>query len=514
MFDLLENFDVIGRNLLSNEFFVHESLVHGFIHIAAGLFLFMASLAAIAALRVKFARRNQGWLALQMAILLVGFIGLGEAAEYFMSAQIHDFFRYLQMLAISTSLFLLWVAINELHAFYFDHTRKRVIDNKTVALVVLSTIALPIALGYQTTQSGDKALELPFLTMTAIPTVVMAYLLFRRSMMMFLEQKKVPLMNLSIFSTTVSIVPLLTFGTVLLALVIWLGRIATYFELTTVFALFHSLQSIFHGGLSFALIGSTLMLVLSKDMRWIEDRVLRAGQLMSLGEMANSLAEELTNPLMAIIGYSTIMLEDKKIPAARRKDLLMIQQEASRAAQTTKETLDFAGHSQLRFQVVDAEGLIDQILNLLEPRIKQVGIEVKKSVSRPLPLISVDSNQIKQVFVNIVNNALDTMPHGGSLDIYINRGEDGIELTFSDNGDGIPDENLSRIFEPFFSSRPQSGTGLGLSLAKSIIQKHNGSINVTSQVGYGSSFIITLPAVAEEDTFWRLESSKSKADPS
>ncbi|KKL53853.1 hypothetical protein LCGC14_2271280, partial [marine sediment metagenome] len=229
------------------------------------------------------------------------------------------------------------------------------------------------------------------------------------------------------------------------------------------------------------------MLILSKDRLWIEDRLIQAGQLMSLGEMSVQHARDLNNPLMTIIGYSTIMLRDEKIPVDRRKDLQMIQEEATRARKITQDILDYAGESPLSFQVVNVEILLDQTLSLMDSRIHQAGIVVTKNVQRPLSFISADPGQIKQAFVNTMNNAIDAMPRGGRLEIDIGSDNGDVKITFSDTGDGISSDTLSHIFDPFYSSRVKDGTGLGLSLAKSVIQKHQGSMDVSSQIGHGTN---------------------------
>ncbi len=484
----------------------HESLAHAYIHFGAGFFLLCASLLAFIAIKLSFGRRQQGWFPLRMAILLIGLIGFSEVTVFFVLPQIQEFFHFLNLLAASTSLFLLYIAITELYAFYFSRAQMRVISDKAIYFLVSSIIPLAILLGAQASTRFNDMVEPAFISLILIPSLATAYLLFRRSIELFMEQKRVPLMNLSTFSTTISVVPLLAWGTVLLTIVIWLGRFSNYLGFHSAHAIFHALQSIFHGGLSFALAGSSLMLILSKDLLWVEDRLIRAGQLMSLGEMSVSHARDINNPLMTIIGYSTIMLQDKKIPEARRQDIKMIQEEASRAREITQDILDYAGGSSLAFQVVNVELLLDQTLNLLNSRVHQAGIIVTKNVQRPLSFISADPGQIKQAFVNTLNNAIDSMPSGGRLEINLESANECVTITFSDSGDGISTDTLSRIFDPFYSSRIKNGTGLGLSLAKSVIQKHQGSIDVSSQIGQGTNFTITLPAVSEEESFWRLES--------
>ena len=491
------------KGVLVNQWIDHRGLAEIYVHIAASLFLFLASLLAIFVIWLNFGRRGQGWFALRMGILFIGFIGLGEAAEHFFSVRGHEFFHYLHMISAPMGLFFLYLAVNELQLLYFDLEPKRMVSNNGLYLLALASVGLAAALGYQAKASWDTSVEQPFLSITVIPTLIIAYLLIRRSIDLYRAQNRVPLFNLSIFSTNLALIPLLAWGAVVLAVVIWLGRVADFLAWPTAYAVSHTIQDLFHAGLGASLMGSSLMLMLSKDTKSTEDRLVQSAKLVSLGEMTANLAADLNNPLMAIIGYSTLMLEDRKIPAARRKDLMMIQQEASRAAKVTKDLLDYAGKRQPRFQVIDIEVPLDQTLSLMEPRLRQGGIAVVKSMQRPLPFVSADPDQIKQAFINVMNNAIDSMRRGGRLEIHITKGANNVEVSFSDSGDGIPEEMLSRIFEPFFSLKPDGGgTGLGLSLAQSVIQQHRGSIEVTSQLGFGTCFTIRLPAVPEEESHW------------
>jgi len=495
-----------SENLLVNQIVDHKGLAEIYVHVAAGGFLFAASLLAILVIWLNFGRRGQGWFALRMGIFFIGLIGLGEAAEHFFSARGHDFFHYLHMLAAPMSLFFLYLAVNELQLLYFDLEPKRMIGNHNLYLIAGATILLAAVLGYQSKASWDVAVELPFLSITVIPTLVIAYLLVRKSIDLYRAQNRVPLFNLSIFSTNLALIPLLAWGAVVLSVVIWLGRVADFIGWVPGYVVLHTTQDLFHAGLGASLMGSSLMLILSRDAKTTEDRLVQSGKLVSLGEMTASLATDLNNPLMAIIGYSTLMLEDRKIPVARRKDIEMIQHEASRAAKVTKDLLDYAGKRQPRFKVVDIELPLDQALSLMESRLRQAGIAVVKSMQRPLPFISADSDQIKQAFVNVMNNAIDAMSHAGRLEICVIKEGSQVEISFADSGDGIPEEMLARIFEPFFSLKAEGGTGLGLSLAHSVIQQHKGSIDVSSRLGFGTNFTIRLPAVPDEESRWHMDS--------
>ncbi|MDP1807959.1 MAG: ATP-binding protein [Actinomycetota bacterium] len=494
-----------SSNQLINQLAGHRGLAEIYAHLIAGAFLFCASLLAILMICLNFGRRGQGWFALRMGIFFVGLIGLGETAEHFFPPKGHDFFHYLHMLAAPMSLFFLYLAVDELRLLYFDLEPKRIISNKNIYLIAAATVFLAAGLGSQSTARWDRALELPFLTITVIPTLVIAYLLIGKSIELYWAQNRVPLFNLSIFSTNLALIPLLTWGTVVLSVVIWLGRVAGYINWAPGYVVFHTIQDLFLASIGASLMSSSLMMLLSRNTKTTENRLIQSAKLVSLGEMTANLAKDLNNPLMSIIGYSSLMLEDRKIPAARRKDLETIQQEAARAAKITQDLLDYTGKRQSRYQVVDIELPLDQALSLMESRLRQTDITVVKNTKRPLPFISADFDQIKQAFVNVMNNAIDAMPRGGRLEIYVTKDGGQVEVSFADSGDGMSEEMLERIFEPFFSSKTEGGTGLGLSLAHSVIRQHNGSIDVSSSPGFGTNFTIKLPAVPDEESLWHMD---------
>jgi signal transduction histidine kinase len=158
--------------------------------------------------------------------------------------------------------------------------------------------------------------------------------------------------------------------------------------------------------------------------------------------------------------------------------------------------LDFAREGELEASAHEVQDVIEETLRLATNEIKRSKVKIKGELSPNLPLIYGDQQQLKQVFLNIVLNALDAMPEGGSLSINCTNTKDRehVSVEFSDTGIGIPEEKLSEIFNPFFTTKPGAkGTGLGLAVSRGIIRQHGGDIKVKSQVGKGTTFSVLLP---------------------
>ncbi len=283
----------------------------------------------------------------------------------------------------------------------------------------------------------------------------------------------------------------------MLSLAIWLGRVADIAGAGLPYAIFHVIQDLFHGGMGAVMLGSVMILVLARDTAAVEDNIMQSAKLVSLGEMTADVAVELNNPLMSIVGYTTLIMEDPDVPPGRRRDLELVLREASKAVDMTKQLLDFAGRPEPKLKVMDIEGPLDEALELMGGRMRQADVKVVKSMQKPLPFVSIEPDQLKQAFVNIMNNAIDAMPGGGQLEVYTTAPGPEVEVCFTDTGTGMSKEIIDRIFEPFYSAKGTPGTGLGLSLALSIAREHGGSLEVSSQKGIGSSFTLKLPTIAE-----------------
>ncbi|MFC2077057.1 cache domain-containing protein [candidate division KSB1 bacterium] len=224
-------------------------------------------------------------------------------------------------------------------------------------------------------------------------------------------------------------------------------------------------------------------------------------KLASIGRLAAGVAHEINNPLTGVLTFSSLLLEEKDLPAKAKDDLQIIVNETTRCRGIVRNLLDFARETKPEIIKVDINKLIRSTLDLIRKQSLFQNIDIKEQYQPSLPEISADLNQIKQVVMNLVLNGAEAMPEGGKLFITTNHSNDNqyITITVKDSGMGITEENLKFIFDPFFTTKEQGkGTGLGLAVSYGIIQRHGGTITVTSQVDRGTTFEINLPLNGEE----------------
>lgn len=235
--------------------------------------------------------------------------------------------------------------------------------------------------------------------------------------------------------------------------------------------------------------------IMTADLKKTQVQVIQSAKLAAIGELASNIAHEINNPLTSILGYAGLIKAETD-PITRKEDLEIIEKEAIRAREIIKNLLDFARQTPLKIEKADINNVLKTVLSLTRSQAKAKNIEVLEYFKGDLPKIPVDINQMKQVFINIINNAISAMPQGGKLSIStdIEEERDIIRVSFKDTGMGISEENLTRIFEPFFTTKDAtSGTGLGLSISYGIVERHGGKIEVDSKIGAGSTFKIKLP---------------------
>jgi len=227
-----------------------------------------------------------------------------------------------------------------------------------------------------------------------------------------------------------------------------------------------------------------------KEMANLETRLIQSEKLFMLGKLAAGVAHEINNPLTTISLHTQIMLKktwDEKTDSR----LKIINKETNRAARIVKRLLEFAHQSEPKINSVDINREIDNLLNVLEPQLK--GTKITTDLTH-LPFIMADREQIQQVIMNMLTNSIQSITRDGEISIKTAVKRDHIEIGIKDNGCGISHDNIGRIFDPFFTTKmPGEGTGLGLSICYGIIKKHNGVIDVKSEVGIGTTFTIKLP---------------------
>jgi len=218
----------------------------------------------------------------------------------------------------------------------------------------------------------------------------------------------------------------------------------------------------------------------------------------SLGRMAAGVAHEINNPLTGILLYSSNMV--KKVPSAGQleKGLQIIINESQRCKSIIQGLLDFARDSEPKKESVDINEIMKSALGIVENEFKLKHVHIEKQLTIPMIKTLLDKNQILQVFLNILLNALQAVQENGRICIKsgVNPDHKNIIVEVEDNGRGISNDDFPRIFDPFFSTK-SNGTGLGLSVSYGIIKKHEGKIDVFSKVGQGTRFVVKIPVLLE-----------------
>jgi signal transduction histidine kinase len=238
--------------------------------------------------------------------------------------------------------------------------------------------------------------------------------------------------------------------------------------------------------------------------REAELRLVQAAKLAAVGEMAAGVAHELNNPLTTVVGFTELLLDEASLPENARSDLDMVLREAIRARNVVRRLLDFSRQSESSRTRADLNEIVTDVMMLTKHLMRTSGVDLILNLAENLPWALLDRNQIKQVILNLVNNAIYAMPGGGKLIVSTRqsqrRSQPWLELAIQDTGVGIAPDALQRIFEPFFTTRgDKGGTGLGLSVTYGIVTDHGGSIEVESQVGQGTTFTVWLPLKEETE---------------
>lgn len=225
-----------------------------------------------------------------------------------------------------------------------------------------------------------------------------------------------------------------------------------------------------------------------------QDRLLQSEKLASLGQLGAGVAHELNNPLGTITLYSETMLNECAEDDPRRADLNIIISEIKRCKHIVADLLNFSRQHQVVAQPTDINAMFRELIELAPQSIK-TDIPIVGELDPQLPVIEADPHQLRQVFLNLMANAIEAMPQGGTLTIRTRNGPTGmVTIEVQDIGHGISHEDQSKLFTPFFTTKPfGKGTGLGLAIAYGIIKMHRGQINIQSQVGKGTTFIVNLP---------------------
>jgi len=241
----------------------------------------------------------------------------------------------------------------------------------------------------------------------------------------------------------------------------------------------------------------------TRELQRAHEHVVHVERMATIGKMAAVVAHEINNPLSGILTYARLLkkwIQRGEAESSKRADaeqsLDLIAEESRRCGDLVRNLLTFSRTAPVNLQTTDLNTVVDRSLRLIAHQFEMNGVELHRELAEGLPAIHCDPGQIEQVLLALIINAIDAMPHGGNLWVGTGLSEDGdeVELRVRDDGSGIPTEILSRIFEPFLTTKETGkGVGLGLAVSRNIVERHHGRIEVQSEMGKGTTFKVTLP---------------------
>jgi two-component system NtrC family sensor kinase len=245
----------------------------------------------------------------------------------------------------------------------------------------------------------------------------------------------------------------------------------------------------------------------TQQLQAAHKKLLQSDRLASLGQLSASVAHEINNPIAGVLNLSMLlqrMLKDDGIPPNRieefRKYLTQVTNETTRVGRIVSDLLAFSRRSKPQRALADVNKIVKMTLSLVQHKMKLSGVQVETQLAEDLPAVPCDQSQMQQVALNLLLNAAEATHSKSDRRVVVSTSVDGgyVRLVVADNGEGIPPENLARIFHPFFTTKPEGkGVGLGLAVSYGIIEAHGGDIEVTSKVGEGTTFTVSLPLHAK-----------------
>ncbi len=241
----------------------------------------------------------------------------------------------------------------------------------------------------------------------------------------------------------------------------------------------------------------------NEELQMMTHQLWQAAKLATIGELTSSIAHELNNPLATVTLRTESLLLEIPPEAPHRKSLEVIEQEVERMSNLVGNLLQFSRRHGQQISTIDVSEEIEKTLDLMHRHLKNHGINVERDYESNAPMIRADRQQLRQVVLNLVTNASDAMPEGGTLTVRVQdarANSPGVVIAISDTGSGIAPDDLSRILEPFVTTKPEGkGTGLGLSICRRIAEEHHGSLEITSEEGKGTTVRVVMPSVNNEN---------------
>ena len=257
----------------------------------------------------------------------------------------------------------------------------------------------------------------------------------------------------------------------------------------------------------------------AEELKASRARLVQSVKLAAMGKLAASVAHEINNPLQAVQSCIYLVAEAANPADPNIRYLEIARQELDRIARIVQRMLDFYRPGDEGRRPTAVGSLLDDVLALMRKQLEQGHVTVQTDYEPDLPVVMAVADHLKQVFLNIILNALEAMPQGGTLQVRTRTEQDDdgkqmVTIAFQDTGVGIPESDLDQIFDPFYSTRP-GGTGLGLSVSYDIVARHGGRIEVESQVGQGSTFTVILPARTdprEGERMWQTSPNENNRE--
>ena len=231
---------------------------------------------------------------------------------------------------------------------------------------------------------------------------------------------------------------------------------------------------------------------LNRELQDSFEQIKRADRLSAIGQLSASLAHEIRNPLASIDGATNLIESDQTPPEMRRTSLAIIRKEVLRLNRLLTNLLDFARPRKPEFQTVRADRLIEAIIALAGHSARQKGITLRQDVPATIPAFECDPEQMKQVILNLVINAVQAMTGAGEVSLGARQHDSSVVVSVRDQGPGIDPEDLDKIFNPFYTTK-DAGTGLGLSVVYQIVNQHGGVVTAARNPEGGMTFSLTIP---------------------
>ena len=239
-----------------------------------------------------------------------------------------------------------------------------------------------------------------------------------------------------------------------------------------------------------------------KGISELNDQLIQSDKMAALGKMATGIAHEINNPLAIIgekAGWMRDLLDEEKFQESENfkeyeQSVDKIEEHVERARKITHNMLGFARRMEHRLDDVDINNVLNQTIELLQSHAQISNIKISKDFQSELPIIASDQSQLQQVFLNLINNAIDAVEKDGLIEIKTRKKDSHIVVAIKDNGPGMDEEHLKKVFDPFFTTKEAGkGIGLGLSVSYNIIKKLGGTIKAESKLSEGAVFSIKIP---------------------